>query len=460
MVAKPPRRRARGIETLVSRFGVRNVALAGILVAFALAAAWWSFGRGQQVNVLLAQTGDAAQVVYATGTVEPVHWAKITAPQRKRIVELCKCEGEPVRAGDVLARLDDGEERAVLRELKARLARLRADVERIAKLVERSITSRTTLDEKRTQVREYEARVAAQDDRIADLALKSPMNGVVLRRDGEVGEIAGTGADAALLWVGRPRPLQVVAEVNEDDIVKVRPGQKVLLRHEGHERGPLKATVARVTPKGDPDTKTFRAYLELPDDTPLMIGMSVEANIVVREAKAAVLLPAEAIVNGSVQVAEDDRAVRRRVESRDSRYPADRGSRGVGRRRNGALALQAGSARWGPRSFRSCQFTMRLILDIAFTHVFTRVRQTLVGMLGVAMGVGFSIMMAALMDGSQRDFIAQLVDSLPHVTVRDERRKAPRQPVEDVYAACRILGTTHAGDAAWHQKPLRHHCNA
>lgn len=83
---------------------------------------------------------------------------------------------------------------------------------------------------------------------------------------------------------------------------------------------------------------------------------------------------------------------------------------------------------------------MRLIIDIATTHVLSRVRQTLVGMLGVAMGVGFSIMMAALMDGSQRDFIAQLVDSLPHVTVNDERREPPRQPVEEVYAAVEFSG--------------------
>ncbi len=40
-----------------------------------------------------------------------------------------------------------------------------------------------------------------------------------------------------------------------------------------------------------------------------------------------------------------------------------------------------------------------LILNIAWTHVTTRVRQTLVGMAGVAMGVGFTIMMAGLMQG-------------------------------------------------------------
>lgn len=75
----------------------------------------------------------------------------------------------------------------------------------------------------------------------------------------------------------------------------------------------------------------------------------------------------------------------------------------------------------------------RLVVDIAATHVLTRVRQSIVGVLGVAMGVGFSVMMAALMEGSQRDFVDQLVDALPHVTIRDERREPPRQPVEDAY---------------------------
>ncbi len=83
---------------------------------------------------------------------------------------------------------------------------------------------------------------------------------------------------------------------------------------------------------------------------------------------------------------------------------------------------------------------MRLILDIALTHVLSRIRQTLVGMLGVAMGVGFSVMMAALMEGSQRDFASQLVDAMPHITVSDERRSPPRQPAEDAYAAIELSG--------------------
>jgi lipoprotein-releasing system permease protein len=76
-----------------------------------------------------------------------------------------------------------------------------------------------------------------------------------------------------------------------------------------------------------------------------------------------------------------------------------------------------------------------LLLSIAWTHVSTRVRQTLVGMFGVAMGVGFTIMMAGLMQGSQIDFLRQLVDTMPHVTVDDERRSVPSQPADQEYGA-------------------------
>ena len=79
--------------------------------------------------------------------------------------------------------------------------------------------------------------------------------------------------------------------------------------------------------------------------------------------------------------------------------------------------------------------TTNLLLSIAWTHVSTRVRQTLVGMFGVAMGVGSTIMMAGLMQGSQIDFLRQLVDTMPHVTVEDERRAVPSQPAEEEYAA-------------------------
>ncbi len=85
---------------------------------------------------------------------------------------------------------------------------------------------------------------------------------------------------------------------------------------------------------------------------------------------------------------------------------------------------------------------MKLVFAIAMTHVRARARQTLVAVAGVATGVGFSIMMAALLLGSQQDFIRQLVNAMPHVTVSDERRKPTLQPSETFYDSAEIHGLT------------------
>ena len=83
---------------------------------------------------------------------------------------------------------------------------------------------------------------------------------------------------------------------------------------------------------------------------------------------------------------------------------------------------------------------MRLILEIAVTHILGRGRQTLVAVLGVAVGVGFSIAMAALMQGGQDDFVEQLVNVMPHVYVNDEQRTARRQPAEELFDSVAISG--------------------
>lgn len=85
---------------------------------------------------------------------------------------------------------------------------------------------------------------------------------------------------------------------------------------------------------------------------------------------------------------------------------------------------------------------MNLVFDIALTHVRARVRQTGFAVAGVATGVGFSIMMASLMQGSQDDFTRRLVNTLPHIVVSDERRVPPQQPAEVLFRVSQIYGLT------------------
>ncbi|MBO6755193.1 MAG: ABC transporter permease [Roseibium sp.] len=81
-----------------------------------------------------------------------------------------------------------------------------------------------------------------------------------------------------------------------------------------------------------------------------------------------------------------------------------------------------------------------LQFKIAATHIRSRLRQTIVSTLGVALGVGFSIAMAALMEGSQRDFVDTLINAIPHVEIQDEKRVATVQPASRVYDATAIHG--------------------
>jgi RND family efflux transporter MFP subunit len=157
------------------------------------------------------------------------------------------------------------------------------------------------------------ALISAQTERLQNYKLVAPMDGVVLREDGEVGEIVDSLN--VLYRIGLPRPLQVVAEVNEEDIPRVRNGMKGLLRTDAFPNQPLEGTVSDITPAGDPVAKTYRVKIALPDNTPLRIGMSVEANIVTREKADVLLVPTAAVADGHVFVIDGLRARRRKVET-------------------------------------------------------------------------------------------------------------------------------------------------
>lgn len=293
------------------RFFRRVVVAAGLGMLAAVAASAWWWARLPVVMLVAAERGPVAEVVYATGVVEPVHWAKVVPLVRGRIVELCGCEGERVSRGDVLARLDDAEARAQAREIDARVELASRTVDRLQELRNRGVATVEALDRANAEYTQARALASAQRERIEDMVLRAPLYGLVLRLDFRVGEIVATTDTVA--WVGQPRPLRIVAEVAEEDIAGVTPGQRVLLRHDGFRGRTLLATVDSITPKGDPVQKTFRVHLALPDDSPLRIGMSVEANIVLRERDNAVTVPADAVRDGAVFVLVDGLARRRPV---------------------------------------------------------------------------------------------------------------------------------------------------
>jgi membrane fusion protein (multidrug efflux system) len=291
---------------------IRYLILLGLVVIGAAAAIWYS-QRAVRVETVHPKRGDAAEIVYASGVVEPRTWAKVTSLVRERIVEQCNCEAQKVEQGALLARLDDSEAKAALKELEARLRLAQENLTRLSTLVERHAASQQALDQAQAEVAQLEALIAGQKAKLENYELRAPSSGVVLRKDAEVGEIAEPGA--VLFWVGQPEPLWVVADVNEEDIPRVDLGQRVLLRSDAFPNRVLNGKVDSITPKGDPVTKTYRVRIGLPNDTPLRIGMSTDVNIVTKVATNALLVPSLALRGDKLFFIENGRAKRQQVET-------------------------------------------------------------------------------------------------------------------------------------------------
>lgn len=272
------------------RLAFPALVLAGLVAAGALAVVLL---RPPVVAVAMVERGEAAEIVYATGVVEPRSWAKVAPSVRERIVWMCDCEGWQVKPGDELARLDDRQPRATLAELRAQQDFTTSDLARLRVLAQRNIASRQDLERSESDAARIAAQIAAQEVRLESHVLRAPIAGMVLRQDGDVGEIAELGTP--LYYVGQPRPLRIRAEVNEEDVPRLATGQQVLIRSDAFPDRRLEAIVDSITPMGDPVARTYRVRAALPDDTPLMIGMTVEVNVITRLRPDALLVPAQAV---------------------------------------------------------------------------------------------------------------------------------------------------------------------
>src|SRR6185436_13573709 len=175
---------------------------------------------------------------------------KVASVIRARIIEMCDCEGKALKKDDVLARLDDREVRAQLTELKAREEFAQRELSRVTELIGRGASTTQAHERASMDLRQSQGLISVLMEKIGNYVIVSPMDAVVLRRDGEIGEIAEAGQ--VLFRVGVPKPLRFVAEVNEEDIPRVVVGQKTLLRTDAFANQPLEGKVSEITPMGDP----------------------------------------------------------------------------------------------------------------------------------------------------------------------------------------------------------------
>ena len=215
-----------------------------------------------------------------SGNLEAVQRARIYNEETARITALPFHEGDRVRKGDVLVRLDDSLIRTELEKARAAYRQAEADLKRLQKLLPKNIATEEEVAQAKTQRQLAKADVDYQRTRLDRTVLKSPINGIVTERLYEPGDLPG--AQSHLLSVIDPSTLRVRTQLAERYLPLVKPGQPVNLRIDSLGERVFPATIQRIFPTVNSDNHkgTIEIVLD-PAPAGAMAGQFVRVNLAI-----------------------------------------------------------------------------------------------------------------------------------------------------------------------------------
>jgi multidrug efflux system membrane fusion protein len=172
-------------------------------------------------------------------------------------------DGDPVRRGAPLARLRQVEFRDQLSDADAALRQAQADFERASQLYENRSVSKADYDAAYARYTASRARQSQAVLSVRDATLRSPIDGVILRRAVEVGSLAGPSAPA--FTVADTRIVKVVFGVPDVVVADLRPGSRVPIHAEAIPGATLEGRITRISPSADPGSRVFEVEAALPN---------------------------------------------------------------------------------------------------------------------------------------------------------------------------------------------------
>jgi RND family efflux transporter MFP subunit len=273
---------------------------------------------------------DLPQALATEGVVEAVRQATLGAQVAGRITELAVKAGDPVRAGQVLARIDArtaeqavAATRSQVAEAEANLANARRRHDRNVNLFAQKFVSQAAVDQSEAELKAAQAQVEALRANAVQASaaqtfttITAPFAGVVGATHVELGDMAQPGRQ--LVTVFDPKELRVTATLPQASLAKARLDQPVEIEVAGRKE-PVRATRVTVIPLADARTHTTRVRLDLPPTEGLLPGQFARAWFVTGTTRA-LAVPASALLKrGEVTavyvVDRDGRALLRQVRA-------------------------------------------------------------------------------------------------------------------------------------------------
>lgn len=289
---------------------IRWVVIVAIFAGAGIAG-WTYMTRPVTLAGTNATRGAVADVVYATGFVEPRRPVEVSSRVTAPVTAVLADEGDRVARGQALATLDAEDQRHTIAQLVADRVNAEQNEQRELALFKEGWVTKAARDQAVGGASSARAAEAAARAKLDQYTIRSGISGVILRRDVEPGDLAT--AAKTLFEVGDPKQLRVNATVDERDIPLVRTGTDAMMSTEAYPGRIFRGQVYEITPGGNPDQRAFRVRIR--PDSSLPVGLTLEVNIMVAQRFHAMLVPAGAIRNGAVWVVKDGRAERVQVET-------------------------------------------------------------------------------------------------------------------------------------------------
>ena len=319
------------------------------VVAFAVfgGAGYWYYRYSQKpapptVTTAAITRGDIVETVGATGTLQAVTTVQVGSQVSGNIAYLGADFNSLVRKGQVLARLDPSlfdaqaqQTRANLAQARANLTRAQSDLERTRvqladaqqkygrarELSARSLLPQSELDAAKTAVDTAQANLQSQQATVSQVqasitqaqasvnqsevnlqhtVITAPIDGLVISRNVDVGQTVAASMQAPTLFVlaADLTKMQVVANLDESDVGRIRPRQAVTFRVDAYPNDTFRGVVSqvRLEPKVQQNVVTYATVIDVPnDDLRLKPGMTANVNVEILRASNVLRVPNTAL---------------------------------------------------------------------------------------------------------------------------------------------------------------------
>ena len=302
------------------KVGIERAVWAGVVLAVAAGGGWWfkqqrSAGDEQpRFRTAAIDEGAITQVVLATGALQAVTTVNIGTQVSGTVLERLADFNDRVKKGQVLLRLDPAVLQARLRQARAQLAAseatlvlARATLERNQRLVAQGFISALALDQSRREADAGTANVelarAQVDSAQTDLdnsVIRSPIDGVVIRRNTDVGQtVAASFQTPDLYLIARDlRDMLIATNVSEADVGLIRNGQPVRFTVDAYPEREFQGTVQqfRLNSASNQGVVTYTIMVAVANaDELLKPGMTAQTRIVVASKDRVTRLPTAAL---------------------------------------------------------------------------------------------------------------------------------------------------------------------